>query len=168
VEPRAGEVPDLKALLLRLSEHTAWANARTAASLLALPTPPAAALRLFAHIVSTESLYYRRVRGDDPFPQEFWPALSLHEAAVRGAESGRLLAVFVRERDEEALRRPVRYRDSHGAAYETPIHEMLVHVALHGEHHRGQIAALVRTAGGEPAVTDLIAFVRAHPDVPGR
>jgi len=33
-------------------------------------------------------------------------------------------------------------------------------VALHGSYHRGQVAAAVRAAGGEPVNTDYITYVR--------
>jgi uncharacterized damage-inducible protein DinB len=35
-----------------------------------------------------------------------------------------------------------------------------LHIAFHGVYHRGQIAALVRQHGGEPAYTDFIRAVR--------
>lgn len=144
--------------------HAAWANAQTLASLGALSHPPPEAVRLFAHVVTAERIYLQRVGGEDPFPQDFWPERSLQEVAAEARETARTLPAFVAERSEEELRRPVRYRTSRGERQETPIHEMLTHVALHGEHHRGQIARLVRLAGGEPAATDLIAYVREHPD----
>jgi uncharacterized damage-inducible protein DinB len=37
---------------------------------------------------------------------------------------------------------------------------MLVHTVLHSAYHRGQVAAEVRAAGGEPAYTDFIHAVR--------
>ncbi|MBN4081241.1 hypothetical protein JYT44_02630 [Caldithrix abyssi] len=37
---------------------------------------------------------------------------------------------------------------------------MLMHLALHGEHHRGQIARIMRRSGDKPAVMDFITFCR--------
>ncbi len=153
----------MKALFARLMRHAVWADARTGASLASFTAPPADAVRLFAHVIAAERIYLARMRGDDPFPQDFWPDHSLAHAAIEAGESGHALTDFVNARSEDELRRQVRYRNSKGEPYETPIHEMLTHVALHGEHHRGQIALLVRRAGGTPAATDLIAFVREHP-----
>jgi uncharacterized damage-inducible protein DinB len=36
----------------------------------------------------------------------------------------------------------------------------LMHVALHGAYHRGQIAQVIRQGGGEPVNTDFITFQR--------
>ena len=150
----------MKSLLERLMRHARWANSRTSASLRALPKPPEEALRLFSHLVTTEQIYLRRMRGEDPFPQDFWPARSLDEAEAVMRSNAEALEAFVAGRGEDELLRTVRYRTSQGVAFETPLDQMLTHLALHGEHHRGQIARMVRTAGGEPAATDLIVFVR--------
>jgi uncharacterized damage-inducible protein DinB len=37
--------------------------------------------------------------------------------------------------------------------------ECLLQLALHSAHHRGQVAAWLREAGGEPPLTDFIAWV---------
>jgi uncharacterized damage-inducible protein DinB len=57
----------------------------------------------------------------------------------------------------------VPYVNSAGAAFETPIGEILLHVALHGQYHRGKINLLLRQSSAEPAPTDYIAFTRGAP-----
>ena len=150
----------MKALLDRLVRHMRWADARVLAALRALNTPPEEAVRQFAHIAAAEQIYLARLQGQDPFPQDFWPAHALEIAASIAGAAVDGLASFVTERDEAALRQPVRYRNSSGTYFETPLEQMLTHLALHGEHHRGQVARLVREAGGTPAATDFITFVR--------
>jgi uncharacterized damage-inducible protein DinB len=54
----------------------------------------------------------------------------------------------------------VHYRNSAGDEFDNAIEDILVHVAMHGSYHRGQITMLVRDAGAEPQPTDYIAFVR--------
>ena len=142
-----------------LVKHTAWANTRTLASLQA-GTPPEDAVRLFAHLVTTEQIYYYRITGTDPWPQDFWPDFSLTTSAEQMEENNALYQIFSETLTEAALAEPVRYRNSSGMVYHTPRVELLTHLALHGEHHRGQIARIVRLAGGTPAVTDFISFVR--------
>lgn len=145
--------------LATLLEHAAWANARTLASLRA-STPPEEATCLFAHIVTTEQIYYYRITGTDPWPQDFWPELSLAASAEQMDENDLRYQRYFKTLTETALAEPVRYRNSKGTVYHTPRSELLVHLALHGEHHRGQIARIVRHAGVTPAVTDFITFVR--------
>lgn len=54
------------------------------------------------------------------------------------------------------------YTNSRGEAFETPIEEILRHVAFHGGYHRGQVAAAVRAAGGTPINTDYIVYYRGR------
>jgi uncharacterized damage-inducible protein DinB len=150
----------MEALFAQLIRHLIWADARTLASLKTLAMPDPEATRLFAHVVVAESIYLDRLEGRDPFPQEFWPELTLDEASSVGTEAAERLARFVAGLKSAFLKEPVRYRNSRGVYFETPIEEMVMHVVLHGERHRGQIARLVRAAGGRPAVTDFITFVR--------
>ncbi len=140
--------------------HSRWADNAVADTLRSMPTLPDDALRLFAHVAAAERLYLARMNGEDPWPQDFWPQLSLDQAEHMALEAGDALIAFVLDRDEPALRAAVRYRNSGGTYFDTPLCQLLTHIALHGEHHRGQIARLVRAAGGEPPVTDFIAFAR--------
>lgn len=143
-----------------LLRHGRWADARVVESVRALAPPPAEAVRLVAHLAATARLYLARMRGDDPWPQHFWPELSLDEAEALLRATTDDLAAWLARQDAAALARPVSYRNSRGTRFATPPAEMLLHLALHGEHHRGQIARIVRAAGGAPALTDWIVFVR--------
>jgi len=151
----------MKPYLARLLDHACWANARTLASLQSVE-PPVEAVRLFAHVLTTERIYHERMEGQDPWPQDFWPDLSLEACASLMPANRDRYRGFLDACDEADLLRPVRYRNSRGIVYHTPIVDLMTHVMLHGEHHRGQIAQRLRRYGGEPALTDFIAYVREH------
>ncbi|MFQ5570517.1 MAG: DinB family protein, partial [Rhodothermales bacterium] len=136
----------MNAHLESLIEHMRWANARTLENL--RDTPVAEAVRLFAHVLTTECLYHARITGQDPWPQDFWPDLSLEQCAALLPQNYERYVAFLNARPEQALERNVRYRNSKGTVFHTAVGEMLTHLALHGEHHRGQIARIVRRAGG--------------------
>jgi uncharacterized damage-inducible protein DinB len=57
----------------------------------------------------------------------------------------------------------VTYVNSAGQEFRSTRRDMLLHVALHGCYHRGQVALLLREAGAVPEPTDYIAFVRGVP-----
>ena len=65
--------------------------------------------------------------------------------------------------DEAALARNVHYTNSAGLEFDSTVGDILLHVALHGAYHRGQIALLVRAGGSAPAPTDYIQFTRGAP-----
>ena len=138
----------------RLAKHAAWANARTLATL----GPDD--VRLFAHVVEAERVYLARVRGEDPWPQDFWPDLSRDACATLAAELPERYGAFLAGLSDADLTSSVRYRNSRGDEFHTPVGDLLTHVFMHSAYHRGQIAAAVRRAGGEPAATDYIAFTR--------
>jgi uncharacterized damage-inducible protein DinB len=72
----------------------------------------------------------------------------------------RALADYVRGLSGEALEQPLDYRNTAGKEFRNTPRQILTHVAFHGQHHRGQIAACLRDAGIAPAPTDLIAHFR--------
>ena len=149
----------MNAYFARLFDHAHWANARVLAAL-GTGEPPARAVTLFAHVLTTEAIYHDRMSGLDPWPQDFWPALSLAACAALVPANRDRYRRFLDARSDEDLQRRVRYRNSRGVVYHTPIADMITHLMLHGEHHRGQIAQVLRQHGGAPPMTDFIAFVR--------
>ena len=152
---------DAKTSFERLFAHTAWANLRLASALRSTPRLAPQVVRLFAHVLTAERIYLERIRGLDPWPQNFWPEMSLAACETLAGANGEDYARFLAALDPAALDGAVSYRNSKGDRYETPLVDMLSHVATHGAYHRGQIAAAVRSAGGDPVDTDLITFSRA-------
>ena len=148
-----------KAYIARLLAHAHWANARTLAAL-ETTEPPADAVRLFAHVLTTEHIYHERMVEQDPWPQDFWPPLSLQDCARLVPANRDRYQRFLDERTDEDLARPARYRNSRGTVFHTPLIDMLTHLMLHGQHHRGQIVQVLRQHGHTPPIIDFIAFVR--------
>ena len=146
----------------KLVEHLAWADKRVIDSLRAMPHPDARALELYAHIVGTEHTWLARILERAP-TEKIWPQLTIAEATTLGVENARALRVLLESLTAEQLQRKVASTNSAGLAFESTVEDMLLQVVLHGCYHRGQVALLVRGAGGEPSPTDYIAFVRGVP-----
>jgi uncharacterized damage-inducible protein DinB len=68
--------------------------------------------------------------------------------------------VYLADLTEEQLDSDLTYANQSGVEFRTPIRDILTHVALHGQYHRGQINRILREAGGEPQPLDYILFVR--------
>ena len=144
-------------ILPHLVGHMRWADSLVAAAL--IDDTPAEAVRLFAHIASVEHLWYQRILGE-PARYDVWPSLSARESSGIAAAHADLFDRLLTENDEPALSRIVQYRNSAGREYASAVSEIVVHTAMHGEHHRGQIARLIRAAGLEPPYTDYIQYSR--------
>ena len=145
-----------------LLDHLAWADARVLAALRESPGSDPGALELFAHVVGAEHVWLARLRGETP-SVAVWPTLTLERCAALAAENAAGLRAVHDERASGGLEHEVSYVNSAGQAFQSTVSDILVHVALHGCYHRGQVALLVRRSGGEPASTDYIALARGAP-----
>ncbi len=143
-------------MLLRFLEFDMWANQETLRSLQAMTHPPERAVALIAHIAATQRVWLERALT---LPQSVavWPRWSLPETAKQlptvAGEWTRLIATG-------DLSREFAYTNTKGQQFRNKLSDVALHVAFHGVYHRGQIAALVRQHGGEPAYTDFIQAVR--------
>ncbi len=148
--------------LARLVDHLEWANTRVLDSLRAADGADSRVLELFGHLVAAEHVWQTRLEGKAT-TVAVWPALSLDQAALLAAENVERLRKFVSGLKPADLDREVTYTNTAGQTFTTGVQDILLHVALHGAYHRGQIAIGLRSAGRVPASTDFIAFVRGVP-----
>jgi uncharacterized damage-inducible protein DinB len=148
--------------LSRLVDHLRWADGRVYVSLVEALNPPPHTLALFAHVVAAEHVWVSRIRGVKP-EVPVWPQLSLAQCAELGTRNADELASLLEALDETGLDREVTYVNSAGAQFTSSVRDIMIHVALHGAYHRGQIAAAVRVGGDTPASTDYIALARGAP-----
>lgn len=144
-----------------LVDHMAWADERVLLSL-GQTGVPQRALDLYAHILGAEHVWLTRLE-QRPRTVAVWPVMSLNECAQLAAQNARAFRAYVERLTSDDLHRIVHYRNSAGDEFDNAIEDILVHVAMHGSYHRGQISLLVRDAGGEPQPTDYIAFMRGSP-----
>jgi uncharacterized damage-inducible protein DinB len=153
----------MKSYFIHLLRQADWANVRVLDALRMAPFPIPRTIQLLAHILTAERIYHGRMTRQDPWPQNFWPDLSPEQCAALVTENRLQYRAFFETLLESELDSLIRYRNSQGVVFHSPLKELLTHVALHGAYHRGQIAQLIRQSGGEPVNTDFITFVREVP-----
>ncbi len=144
----------------RLFTYDAWANREVLKSFYAAENIPPKAIRLFAHVLSAGRLWYERIQV---LPQTFpvWPDFTLEQCASQAIEVANLWESFFRVLPTDGLSRSVTYKNTQGQAWTSTVGDILQHIIIHSEHHRGQIAAEMRTAGNIPALTDFIHATRS-------
>ena len=147
--------------LKRLFAHMRWADLRAHESFRTAKTPPET-LAVYAHVLGAEHVWLCRLRQVTP-RMVVWPALALEQCAELAAENAAGFDRYLSELDEAALATEISYVNSAGQSFRSRVDDILLHVAMHGSYHRGQIASQVRKAGGTPAATDYIGFVRGVP-----
>lgn len=147
------------ASLARLLAYDAWANREALASLRRMPAPPPRALRALGHVAACERLWLERLRGEQR-SLPVWPDLALDACARLLAEMEASWRGYLAALSPEDLAAGVAYVNTQGASFTNTVEEILTHVVIHSAYHRGQVAAVVREAGGDPALTDFIHGVR--------
>lgn len=145
--------------LRRLMRYDEWANRETLGSLRKGSAPPEQALRWLAHVLAAERLWLDRLKGSGA-KVKVWPALSLGACERELPELEKLWGDYLEDLDPAELDVEVAYVNSKGEPWSSTVGDVLNHVLLHSAYHRGQIAAAVRAAGGEPVLTDFIHAAR--------
>ena len=147
---------DKTEMLLRFFEFDRWANQETLRSLKTMTNSPERAVALLGHIAAAQRLWLERALSV-PRPAELWPRWSLSEIAK---ELQAMFNEWTHLIANDDLSRDFAYTNTKGQHFRSRLSDVALQVAFHGVYHRGQIAALVREHGGEPASTDFIVAVR--------
>lgn len=142
-----------------LLAHLAWANGRALEALRADPGSDPRVLEQFAHLLAAEHVWISRLEGR-PSRVPVWPTLTLDECAALSQENLSAYGAFLDRETDDGLERVVDYTSTAGQPYRDRAIDILMHVALHGAYHRGQVARLQRDGGGAPVSTDYIFFTR--------
>jgi len=146
---------------IRLFDYDSWANKQVLISLrdhLHFENSDKA-IRYFAHLAGAQDLWYRRIQDESLEDLKVWPDYGLSEALhMLKTYSSKWKDLI--ETSHENLDHIIAYENSKGTPYETMLSDILHHVIIHGQHHRAQIAKLLRNAKIEPPATDFIFFSR--------
>lgn len=126
------------------------------------------AIDLVAHIATARALWLYRfgVASEGPSTVEdlFPKGVPLESLEGRLAAVESAWASYFSELDEEELGRVFEYRSTEGLRYRNRVEDLLTQLFGHSWYHRGQVAALVRGLGGEPAETDFVFWTRERVD----
>ncbi|MGH9431623.1 MAG: DinB family protein [Terriglobia bacterium] len=166
----------------KMFDYDLWANQRALESIPSAPSQDEAQ-RLMGHIVGAQQIWLGRFGAFDELSRQLsevsgllqipvsgapepWPKLTIEQCRAALPELHAAWKDLLRQVSSGELTGDVSYRDSKGSEFKNPVADVLTHVVMHSIYHRGQVAAAVRQAGGKPASTDYIVYVRqlAPPD----
>jgi uncharacterized damage-inducible protein DinB len=143
-----------------LFKYDYWANRAALESLQTVHGVAERPLKLFDHIIGAERVWLSRFESPNSPITEPWPALTAEQARTAVEELQGRWDVLLKGLTPEKLAGDLTYRNTKGVEFRTPIRDVLMHLVMHSVYHRGQVAAAVREAGGEPAATDYVVYVR--------
>jgi uncharacterized damage-inducible protein DinB len=121
------------------------------------------ALSIVGHIIAARRAWLFRMgaAATGPRPDEFFPeGVTLAELAGSMHAMESAWSAFLAGLDDDALARTFEYQSFDSGGFRNTIEEILTTLFGHSSYHRGQIAMLVRTAGGQPAATDFVYWAR--------
>ena len=139
--------------LERLVRHSIWANESWIAFIAEKLAADEYLLKRMSHILLGEQAWFQRIRGEVP-DRQIWRTFDVDALKV--------LQKHHRSIYEELLLgeldRVIDYQRFTGEKYQSPVSDILLHLSLHGAHHRGQMATHASSAGVSPINTDFIQF----------
>jgi uncharacterized damage-inducible protein DinB len=140
--------------LLRLVEHSLWANRHWVAFVYSQPDPELRPRELLAHLMLGDRVWFERIAGPPTVTTTF-PLMSEDELIRGFAENAETFRQLIGARLEEV----VHFRRGSGEEYHSRIEDIVHHLLTHGYHHRGQLAAHYARAGIKYPNTDHINFL---------
>jgi uncharacterized damage-inducible protein DinB len=141
-------------------EHLNWANQRILETLQKNEGENKQVNNLFSHILLTEHMWFTRLIGSDSSKIPIWAEVSLGASTEMVNQNNLNFKEFLSGLSIPALDQIVSYRNSKGNEFNNSVRDILTHVALHGQYHRGQINLLLRANEIEPVNVDFITFRR--------
>jgi uncharacterized damage-inducible protein DinB len=114
---------------------------------------------VLVHMMSAEWIWLRRWQGESPKstlnPVDF---PDLQALRLRWNKVGSELTDFVIMQTEESVQRPITYTNTRGQSFTLPLWQLMAHLANHGTHHRGELAAMFALLGASHTEDELYRY----------
>ncbi len=119
------------------------------------------AVTVFAHLVAARRVWLFRLGiAEAPKGSLFPENPSLAEVLSNWREAEGLWKNYLGALTDADIAKVFEYQALDGGKFRNTIEEVLTQLFGHSSYHRGQIAMLVKSAGGKPAITDFIYWCR--------
>jgi uncharacterized damage-inducible protein DinB len=143
---------NLKEYFSMLYDYTYWANRRYLAVAAGLTEEQLHRIQghswgdihaVFVHMMSSEWVWLQRWKGISPkahLNKDDFQTLAAVEERAGQVEAE--MRAFIGAQTETSLQSAVKYHNFGGETFRVPLWQMLMHVANHETHHRGELAAM--------------------------
>lgn len=145
-------------ILLTMIDHQAWADDRLSRALGAPDHYHEKSKKLFDHIIAAQNVWINRIENKTP-ELEVWPVLTIDSwpTYIRSHHE-RLLSIIQNDRLGEIIN----YQNTSGQQFSNPVSEILMHLTLHSQYHRGQVISYSLDHFEKAPVVDMIAYLRSR------
>jgi uncharacterized damage-inducible protein DinB len=143
----------------KMYDHVNWANQRILETLQSIEDGNQEVNRLFSHILFGERIWITRLQGLDSSQLTVWSDVDIEGCAELVMLNEASLKAYLTDLVEPDLDKLIFYTNSKGTEFNHSVRDILTHVALHGQYHRGQINSKLRATSFEPVNIDFIKFL---------
>ncbi|MGE5693572.1 MAG: DinB family protein [Candidatus Zixiibacteriota bacterium] len=140
--------------LLRLVEHSIWANRQWVEFVFSQSDPGTRPRELLSHIIVGERIWFERI-AEKPMTRTEIPLLGQAELLRGFKENRQTFLSLIPTRLEEVIH----FRRGSGEEYQARVADIIHHLITHGYHHRGQLAAHYARKNVKYPNTDHINFL---------
>lgn len=112
------------------------------------------------HILGAKRIWLARVTATAP-PFSVNPTFSAAELRGEFAIAQHGWEEFLATQTDADIARVIQYKSLKGDPFQSALGDILAHVPIHGQHHRGQVNADLRAAGLTPPAIDYIHAARS-------
>lgn len=110
---------------------------------------PGSLRKTLHHLAIVEEIWLRRWLGEVPSYDEMPALYPLDDLTAAWRDTAARRNALIDRLDEAGLSRSVSFTTRAGDAYTLTLGELMLHVVLHGVHHRAQITNMLRHVGAE-------------------
>ena len=139
----------------RLLAFDHWASLETLAAIEPVLDRAPNALGWMNHLAGAKRLWFARVNSGIA-PLAIWPALSLAGCRAQMAAAQEEWDRHLEQLTDADLSRLFAYTNTRSEAFTSSLGDIVMHLVLHGQHHRGQAMIEIRAVGGKPPAIDFI------------
>lgn len=143
---------------ITLLEYDNWANNKIAEILVKQEEIPSKCKILFHHIVAATDAWLSRTNSRERYFSNLFEESNPEDIIKILSELSKKWIDFVKA--ENDFNRVIKYKNTKGVEFENTLSDILIHLAAHGNYHRGQINQLLKQSGIEPAAIDYILYKR--------
>jgi uncharacterized damage-inducible protein DinB len=137
-----------------------WANTVSLDAVAPVADGVPVALARLNHILGATSVWLARVTAT-AMPFGVNPTFTADELRVQLQHAHDGWLSFLQTQTDADVPRIIYYTNLKGQPFSSPLGDILTHLPLHGQHHRGQVNADLRAAGVAPPVIDFIHAARS-------
>lgn len=140
--------------LAELFAHEKWANKEILSA--AGDKPSEKFVVLMSHIILAQDIWISRL-SEKMSTTHPWDTMDVSKMADRIQDNYEELLQIVKLKD---LNAPVKYKNTKGETFSNSAIDILMHLLLHSQYHRGQLASDIKANGGKAPGTDYIFYKR--------